>query len=496
MPLPKSLLWHDYETTGLDSRQERPTQFAAIRTDLDLNEIDAPINLICKIPDDIIPSPTAAILTGVLPQRCEEEGILEADFARRIHNEMMRPGTCALGFNTLRFDDEFTRNLMYRNLRDPYEREWAGGNSRWDIIDMVRTCHAFRPDGIEWPSAEDGSVSFRLEDLAKANHLSVERSHDALSDVRTTIAVAKLIKQKQPKLFEHMLSLREKAPVLNLLQDPARKVLAHVSTAYGKEHRCVGLIMPIGPHPTNKNAYIVADLSVDPDEWLEMDAAQIAEKMEWKLFEEGKPRERNFLRTIQANKCPALFSSGIVRENPERFSFFDLGVVQERHRKVLADTSIWHKAQTAILINEEKRLPPSDPELGIYSGFTQNADKAKLKEALSLPPESLAGRRFGFQDPRLDTLLFRYRARNWPETLGPEEKEDWDAFCLTRLKGDNDLGPRTLDGFNEEIAKMLSRGSAKEDDEDIQKLRAYAEKKKDWIDGLRPAPQRTSSLSP
>lgn len=496
MPQPHTFLWHDYETTGLDSRKERPTQFAAIRTDIHLNEIGEPINLICKLPDDIMPSPSACLVTGVLPQRCMEEGVIEAEFARRIYAEMIKPGTCAVGFNTLKFDDEFTRNLMYRNLRDPYEREWAGGNSRWDIIDMLRTCHAFRPEGIVWPTAEDGSISFKLEDVARANHLSVERAHDALSDVRTTIALARLIKQVQPKLFDHMLSLREKQPVLSLLQDPSRKVLAHVASAYGKEHHCVGMVVPIGPHPTNKNSYIVADLSVDPSEWEGLDAEQIAEKIKWQPPEEGKPRSRPFIRCIQANKCPALFSAAIVREQAERFSFFDLPLMQARHKKILEDGTFLHRAQTALLINEENRLPSLDPELGIYSGFLANQDKAKLKEVMLAPPESLAGRRFAFSDNRLETLVFRYRARNWPETLGPEELADWQKFCIERLTRPGELGPRTIEEFRKEIDDLIEKGRAAVDSEVVGNLRAFADQKQSWVESLNPAPLRLSSLSP
>ena len=428
MSRPGSFLWHDYETTGVDTRRDRPTQFAAIRTDADLNEIGEPVDILCSLPDDVMPSATAALLTGIMPQRCQEHGLKEAEFAARIHAEMMKPGTCAVGFNTVKFDDEVSRNLFYRNLRDPYEREWANGNSRWDIIDMLRTCHAFRPEGIEWPVGEDESVSFRLEDIARANGLTVDRAHDALSDVRTTIEVARMVKNAQPRLFDHMLALRDKKPVLELLQDPRRRVLAHVATAYGKHHRCVGLVVPLGAHPTNKNGVIVADLSVDPEQWIDLDPEQIADRIAWKPFQPGEERERSFVRVIQANKCPAVFSSSIVKDAGDRFSFFDFDQVGKNWSRICADDTLLARVQVAIGINEERRENTSDPELGIYGGFLNPKDKGLLREALSLPPEQLASRRFAFADQRLGHLLFRYRARNWPETLGPEEREDWNAF--------------------------------------------------------------------
>lgn len=491
MTSPRSFLWHDYETTGVDARKDRPTQFAAIRTDADLNEIGEPVDIVCKISDDIMPGAAAALITGIMPQRCDTEGLTEADFAARIHNEMMKPGTCAVGFNTLKFDDEFTRNMFYRNLRDPYEREWANGNSRWDIIDMVRTCHAFRPEGIVWPEGEDGSISFRLEDMARANGLAVDRAHDALSDVRTTIALAKLIRQAQPKLFDHMLGLRDKKPVLALLQDPKRKVLAHVATCYGKENRCVGLVVPLGPHPTNKNAVIVADLSVDPEDWLSLDPEEIADRIAWKPLQDG-PRDRALVRTIQANKCPALFSSAIVRDNPERFPFFDFAKIQSNWTRICQDEMLLARVQLAIQINDEKREQAQDPELGIYSGFIGNQDKSLLREAIRSQPEQLASRRFNFADPRLATLLFRYRARNWPETLGPEEMQAWQGFCRDRLTVEGELGPRTIEHFRKEIQDLVDRGMTSEGSAEHVALTQWADKKQVWVEALQPACPRTS----
>lgn len=476
MNQPTSYLWHDYESTGIDKARDRPTQFAAIRTDADLNEIDEPIDVFCKISPDVCPSPVAALLTKILPQQCEKQGLSEADFADFIMGQMMQPGTCSVGFNSLKFDDEISRHLFYRNLRDPYAREWQNGNTRWDIIDLVRTTYAFRPEGIEWPMGEDGAVSFRLEDLAKANNLIVDRAHDALSDVRTTIALAKLIKEKQPKLFDHFLGLRDKKQVLSLLQNPARPVLAHVATMHGKHHRCVGLVVPVGPHPTNKNAYIVADLSADPSEWISKSAQEWSERL-YVRHEDDSEGPRNFLRVIQANKCPALFASGLVKQDKERFSFLDLDQVTAHWKVITENTELLKKAQQAYLISEANRPAFVDPELSLYSGFTSNDDRRQLNQILLLPPEDLATRTFRFQDPKWETLLFRYRARNWPETLGPEEKEEWDRFVQQRLHENSEVGHRTVAQALEELQMMLDQGRVKEDDPDYHALKNWLQEK-------------------
>lgn len=476
MTQPISYLWHDYESTGIDKARDRPTQFAAIRTDANLNEIDEPIDWFCQISPDVCPSPVAALLTKILPQTCEAKGFSETDFADLILGQMMQPGTCSVGFNSLKFDDEITRHLLYRNLRDPYAREWQNGNSRWDIIDLVRTTYAFRPEGINWPVGEDGAVSFRLEDLAKANNLKVDRAHDALSDVRTTIALAKLIKETHPKLFDHVLGLRDKKQVFNLIQNPSRPVLAHVATMYGKAHLCVGLVMPIGPHPTNKNAYIVADLSGDPEKWLDQSAEQWSERLYVRNDAEDEG-PKNFLRVIQANKCPAIFSSNLIKQDRERFSFFDLDEISKRWQAIFDRSDVLAKAQRAFSLSEGNRPQVEDPELALYNGFTDNEDRRTLNQILLLTPDDLAQKTFRFKDTKWETLLFRYRARNWPESLGPEEKADWDQFVHVRLHENSELGHRTVAQAQEELQMMVDQGRVKAEDPDYQALKMWLDQK-------------------
>jgi len=193
-----TLYWHDYETFGIDPKRDRPVQFAGIRTDEALNIIGAPLVIYCQPANDFLPSPQACMITGISPQLALKEGVNEAEFISRIHAEFARPGTCTVGYNNIRFDDEFTRYTLYRNFYDPYAREWQNGNSRWDIIDLLRVTRALRPAGINWPERDDGQSSFRLEELSKANNIAHDAAHDALSDVLATIEVARLIKARQP----------------------------------------------------------------------------------------------------------------------------------------------------------------------------------------------------------------------------------------------------------------------------------------------------------
>jgi exodeoxyribonuclease-1 len=162
-----SFYWHDYETFGADPSRDRPVQFAGLRTDAELNVVGESLVIYSRPADDYLPHPQACLVTGISPQLALQQGVPEAEFIRQIHEELALPGTCGVGYNSLRFDDEVTRYTLYRNFYDPYAREWQNGNSRWDIIDMVRATCALRPEGIEWPLREDGLPSFRLEDLTQ-----------------------------------------------------------------------------------------------------------------------------------------------------------------------------------------------------------------------------------------------------------------------------------------------------------------------------------------
>ncbi|MFO7580543.1 MAG: exodeoxyribonuclease I, partial [Nitrosomonas halophila] len=238
---PVTLYWHDYETSGTDPKWDRPVQFAGVRTDSALNEIGEPLVIYCRPPHDRLPQPEACLLTGISPQMADEQGLMEPVFMARIHEQLMQPGTCALGYNTLRFDDEVTRYALYRNFYDPYAREWQHGNSRWDLIDLVRMTYALRPEGMVWPLNEGGRPSFRLEDIASANQLAHDSAHDALSDVRATIALARLMRAQQPRLYDWLFRLRDKRAVAKLLDLAKHTPVLHTSRMYPAEYGCTTL---------------------------------------------------------------------------------------------------------------------------------------------------------------------------------------------------------------------------------------------------------------
>lgn len=454
MPTP-SIYWYDFETFGNEPRRDRASQFAGIRTDEDLNIIGEPLVIYCKPANDFLPNPMACLITGITPQKAAAEGLTESEFCSRILAEFAQPQTCTAGYNSIRFDDEVTRQLLYRNFHDPYEREWKNGNSRWDIIDMVRLCAAIRPDGINWPRKEDGRNSFRLEDLTQANSIEHAEAHDALSDVLATIELAKLIKRQQPKLFDYVYGLRSKQKVQAEIDLTTRKPVLHVSGMYSASSGRLALVMPLCPHPQNSNGVIVYDLREDPADLQNLDAAEIRKRLFTPRDELPEGAQRIPLKVIHYNRCPVVTSPAVL--GPERAEQYGIDLDRCRaHWEALQNMpSLVSRLQKAY--RGETAEQESDPDFMIYSGgFFSDQDKELMQLVRATAPGEIGRLDLPFKDSRLSEMLFRFRARNYPETLRPEEKERWHEFRLARL---NDAVARKRYEDDLEEAKSLASES-------------------------------------
>ena len=471
-----TFLWHDYETFGAVPRYDRPAQFAAIRTDMDLNEIGEPLMFYCQPAPDYLPSPEACLITGITPQQCLEEGVPEVEFANRIEAAFSQPGTVGVGYNTIRFDDEVTRFLFWRNLIDPYAREWQNDCSRWDLLDVVRMVYALRPEGIVWPTKEDGSPSFKLEDLARANRLVHAQAHDALSDVRATIALARLIKQVQPKLFEFAFALRKKDRVLHEMGLPAVQADArpflHVSGMIPPARGCIAMMWPLAQHPTNKNEVICWDLNADPSELANIDAEQLRLRMFTRQADLPEGVQRLPIKSIHINKSPMVVRNRKTL-SPEMAAKWGIDMAQcEQHAvnaRSLPDMSaLWKQVY--------QRLDghgPQDVDQDLYNGFVGPNDRRHLNQLRALNPQELALSKMGFDDKRLPELVFRWRARNWPQTLNDQEQARWEQLRASFLI-EGAHGARTAEQMFAQI-DLLSESVDEQGEELLGMLYDYAE---------------------
>jgi len=447
-----SFLFYDLETFGQDPRRTRIAQFAAVRTDADLNVLEEH-SFHVRPADDLLPSPIATLITGITPQHALAHGVSEAQAFARITELMAAPRTCSLGYNTLRFDDEFVRHGLFRNFFDPYEREWRGGNSRWDLLDMLRLMHALRPDGIVWPQREDGGgTSFKLEHLAQANGVRVGDAHEALSDVHATIGLARLFKTHQPRLWEHALKLRDKRHVAGLLNVTAAQPLLHISMRYPASRLCAAPVLPLTLHPQIQTRVIVLDLDQDPQAVIDLPAEAIAERVFTRSADLPEGVARIGLKEVHSNKCPALIQWSHLRDADFARLQIDPALIQARIQQLQPHLpAIAEKVRRVYA--DKAPLPPSDADAALYDGFLAEGDRALLPAVRSCPPQALGEFALRLRDARLKTLVSRYQARNHPDSLDAAQRADWNAWRRQRLLQGNG-SEYSLATYRDELAQL------------------------------------------
>ncbi len=476
-----SFFWHDYETFGRVPRRDRPAQFAGLRTDAELNEIGAPVMWHCRPAPDFVPDPESVLLTGILPQQALQQGVPEHAFAAAIERELARPGTIGVGYNSIRFDDEVTRFLFWRNLIDPYAREWQNGCSRWDLLDVVRCTWALRPEGIVWPRYDSGEMagrpSFKLEHLAAANGIGHEAAHDALSDARATLALARLVKTQQPRLWDFCLKLRHKDAVR--AEIGVGRPFVHLSGRYPVERGCLAVVWPLAPHPSNRNELIVWDLVQDPRELATLDAETVRRRLFTRADELPAGETRLPIKTIHVNKSPIVI--GNLRTLGDAAQRWGLDV----------DAALRHAGQAAALgrsldglwgdVFARPPAPPLDVDEDLYGGFLGEGDRRTLQRLRELKPEQLAAKRPAFDDGRLEELVFRYRARNFAATLDEGERTRWQQHCAARLHH-GEGGALTLARFFEQIDALAEAASERGD----ERAQAILIALYDYAEGIAP----------
>lgn len=428
------MLFFDYETTGLDPGRERPTQFACVRTDMDLEIVGKPTTLYCKPSPDHLPDAGACLATGITPQLCDEVGLPELQFVREVSRELGAPGTVGTGYNSVAFDDEVTRFMLWRNLMDPYEREWKNDCSRWDVMMAVRATCALRPETMDWPRDDDGRVSFALERLSSANQLLHESAHDALSDVYATIALARLVMERQPRLYAHCLAMRNKNLAMQEMGLERRQPFIHIGRGAALTAG-LRMMLPLAAHPTNRNEVIAWDLAHDPRELLDMDA-ETARK---RLFTRVKDRPEGFQRlpldSIAANQSPAVFSNLDVVSN---LRAAELGLDVDAAMKNAATMvrvlqAVDVDRLLGVVFARDSLDAEADAEVALYAGLLGNTDRRTLDQLRLLDPRELSAARPEFDDSRLATLWLRYKARHYPDALSPRERDKWEEHRFEKL---------------------------------------------------------------
>lgn len=428
----KTFFFYDLETSGLNAREARIMQFAGIRTDENFRQIGEPYNLLVALNDDTLPSPEAVMVTGITPQQTLAEGYSEADFARILMTDVFVPDTTVVGFNSIRFDDEFIRHLFWRNFYDPYEWSWKDGRSRWDMLDVVRMTRALRPEGIEWPFDEKGVATNRLELITKINKLDHFKAHDALSDVEALIAVAKLIRDKQPQLFSYLLKMRDKNEVKKLVNLDNKRPFVYSSGKYDSQFNKTTVAFPL---TAGKNGNIIVyDLRYDPTPFIKMSVKDLSKQL-YATREERQAEGFIILpvKHLQYNHVPAVAPIGVLSQSDSwKKISLDLTTVEKHKSILLSAPEFAENIRTIYESREEfKRLP--NPESQLYDSFVPDVDKIRIEMIRNSDVNNLADLHPNFTDERLSGLLLHYKARNFPRSLSQDESEIWEKWRADRI---------------------------------------------------------------
>jgi len=442
----KTFFFYDLETSGLNAREARIMQFAGIRTDMDLNQIGEPYNILVKLNDDVLPSPEALMVTGITPQQTVADGCTEAEFSKTLANEIFTPDTITVGFNSIRFDDEFVRHLFWRNFYDPYEWSWKDGRSRWDLLDVVRMTRALRPEGIKWPVDDKGVATNRLELIASVNGIDHFKAHDALSDVEALIAVTKLIREKQPQLYEYLLKMRDKNEVKKLVNLDYKQPFVYVSGRFDAEYDKATVAFPL---TAGKNGNVVIyDLRYDPTPFIKMSQKELSSK----LFTKWEDRQADDfiklpVKELQYNRAPAVAPMGVLEHGD---SWKKIKLAQDeitKNKDILLSNSGFAENVRSIFENREEFKKSSDPEAQLYDGFVASGDKLRVEMVRNATERELADFHPTFIDERLDPLLLHYKARNFPKSLAEDEQIAWEKWRAEKITAN-------LPAFVESLQKL------------------------------------------
>lgn len=428
----KTFFFYDLETSGLSPQEARIMQFAGIRTDMDLRQLGEPVNVLVRLNDDVLPSPEAIMVTGITPQQTQSDGFTEAEFAKMLVEEVFTPDTIAVGFNNIRFDDEFIRHLLWRNFYDPYEWTWKDGRSRWDLLDVTRMTRALRPDGIVWPVDDKGQPTNRLELLSAVNKLDHTKAHDALSDVEALIGITKLIKEKQPQLYEYLLKLRDKNEVKKLVNLDDKQPFVYVSGRLDSEFNKATISFPL---TAGKNGNVVVyDLRYDPEPFLKMTQQELAKKL-YAPWEERSAEgfQKLPVKELQYNRAPAVAPLGVLSQGD---GWKNIGLSEElitKHRNTLLSAPGFAENIRSVFENKQEYKKSTDPEAQLYDGFVPDIDKLRIESVRNANERDLADFHPNFNDERLPPLLLHYKARNFPKSLAEDEAIAWEKWRAARI---------------------------------------------------------------
>lgn len=470
----RSFFFYDLETSGFNKSADRIMQFAGQRTDENLKPIGEPINLLVKLSDDILPSPGAIMVTKITPQETLRDGITEPEFCRFFIEEVTKPNTIILGYNSVRFDDEFIRHTLWRNFRDPYTWSYSDNCSRWDMLDVTRMVRALRPDGINWPNKrvldkktgqEKTIGTVNLVDMSNSNGFTNKHAHDALADVFALIDLTKLIKAKQPKMWRYLLKIRNKSEILKIIKPGTLEPFVYTSGRYPSDNEKTTIATIIG-HGKLSTKFLAWDLRYSVEEFSDIADKDLAKSLPFNRTPSQSDDAKILpIKEIAINRCPAVAPIGVVDKPSEKRLHINLAQIQANLKSLKDNAKFIKKVIKAYCDQPEFQKETSDVEAQLYDSFTPDSDKNKIRLVAGAKANELADLQPEFHDYRLSELLLRYKARNYPQSLSADEQTSWEKYRTNKLR-------RELPSYLEALTEAQKAGA---DEFLLQELQLWAE---------------------
>jgi len=400
----KTYLFYDLETTGRSKCFDQVLQFAAIRTDLELNELERH-SIHIKLNPDVIPDPEA-ILIHRIPIAAMLQGEAEINAISQIHALLNTPGTLSGGYNTLGFDDEFLRFLFHRNLLPPYTHQWANGCGRFDLYPLTQLYHLYHPECMQWPTNPEGKISLKLELLSKANQLAEGPAHQAMTDVEATLALARIfLKNKEMWIYSMDFFNKE------VEQKRREKITATLETTYGKYQLALLVgkagssdffqypVLALGSHQHYKNQTL----------WLRLDKPELATTTSDLLA------ETTWVARQKAGETFLLPFSGRFKQH----------ITAER--SIITEKNLTWLGQNGPLLQEIQQyyqhykypeILNLDVDADLYvKGFLTREEEQLCIQFHTAPEQKKAAVAERFQNPRLQEIAARIMGRYYPQYL-------------------------------------------------------------------------------
>lgn len=494
----QTFTWYDTETSGIDHEYDQIYQFASVKTDANLNIIpNSEKNLNCKPRIDVIPQPGAFLTHMIDIDMLVKEGMSEFELTRMIANEFMsNSNNMVSGYNTIGFDDEVVRRLMFRNMRDPYSHEWMEGNGRFDSYKMIQMIYALKPEMLTWRKNDKGSHSLKLEHLVEDNGLLDigHQAHDALSDVYATIALTKHLKEDNPRLFDYAMKLTDKRNVSSVLfnnYDVAKRTpIVDVNTIYGGGKKYSSILLPIIGDVKNSSKVLCVDLTKDPTDLFGMSSKDINKYLFTKREELEAHAPRVPAAGIAINKMPMVMQlkpNTLNNEQADRMDV-DLDQVEANRQKVVdhiaKDPKFIERFQAGF--TSEMRTDNERDSFGtLYTSANFFSDSDKNTRAILTQKESVDDNsdykiktcdvhaealKTDDKKRQLDLMLRAKWTNNFGSLLkeggySPVEFDKWMDF-LNKSLFSGDLGA-TFEDFDKEIVRYKTEKALSEEEIDI-----------------------------